>query len=172
MAIEIIVCEPLKQGELYAFYKRNNICEEGYGEETSELPLKHEGVWITAYDDGELIGFARALYDGLHGMIMEVDLDLRFQSRNDFYNGCFIETDPHGIAKNMATALLKELRRRGCHYFSSIVYQDSLEKDFFRSLGFRENTGHVDYTIDARPYVPGGLERGKQIDAEEGGRLC
>ena len=121
MAIEIIVCEPLKQGELYAFYKRNNICEEGYGEETSELPLKHEGVWITAYDDGELIGFARALYDGLHGMIMEVDLDLRFQSRNDFYNGCFIETDPHGIAKN-ATAISSSHAISGMFSVSPATY--------------------------------------------------
>ena len=88
--IDIRVCEPIEPGRLFAFYRRNHICEEGYGEELSESVLRHEGVWAAAYDAGELIGFARALYDGLHGEIMEVDLDLRYQDENAFENGCFV----------------------------------------------------------------------------------
>ena len=79
-AFEIRICQPMRAGELYDFYKRNNICEEGYGKELSEVVLEHEGVWVAAYDNDQLIGFARALHDGLNGEIMEIDLDLRYQS--------------------------------------------------------------------------------------------
>lgn len=163
--LEIRICQPLKNGELYDFYKRNNICEEGYGEELSEVVLTHEGVWVAAYVDGQLIGFTRALHDGLHGEIMEMSLDLRYQSENKFKNGCFVESDPYGIAKYMAIALLKELRRRGCYFFSTVIFGEAGEKKFYQSLGFYENTDHKNYIIDARSYVPGGNERGETIDA-------
>ncbi len=163
--IEMTICQPVKEGELYDFYKRNNICEEGYGKDLSEVALRHEGVWVAAYDAGQLVGFARALHDGLHGEIMEISLGLRYQSENDFQNGCFIESDPHGIGKDMATALLKELRKRGCYFFSTIVYEGAAERHFYESLGFYENSDHKNYIIDARPYVPRGNERGRKIDA-------
>ncbi|MCP4641567.1 MAG: GNAT family N-acetyltransferase, partial [bacterium] len=96
--------------------------------------------------------------------IMEIDLDLRFQGENEFENGCFVESDPHGIAKEMTLALMKELRRRGCYFFSAVVYGKAAENEFYRSLGFYANADHVNYIIDARPYVPGGEERGARID--------
>ena len=170
-AFEIRICEPLKEGALYDFYKRNNICEAGYGKELSEVVLQHEGVWVAAYDNGELVGFARALHDGLQGVIMEIDLDLRYQSENTFQNGCFIESDPHAIAKDMVLALLKELRTRGCYFFSIVIFEDATEKEFYKSLGFYEHSGHRDYIIDARPFVPGGNERGAKIDAADLRRL-
>ncbi|MCP4644936.1 MAG: hypothetical protein GY851_31130, partial [bacterium] len=71
---DIRICAPLEEGELFAFYQRNHICEEGYGQKLSEAPLKHEGVWVTAHCDDELVGFARALHDGLQADIMEIDL--------------------------------------------------------------------------------------------------
>lgn len=161
---EIRVCQPIKRGELFAFYTRNNICEEGYGEELAEAPLKHEGVWVAAYNAGQLIGFARALHDGLHAEIMEIDLDLGYQGENVFENGCFVESDPHGIARKMAVTLLKELRRRGCYFLSSVLYRGAGERQFYESLGFREQSDHGNFIIDARPYVPGGDQRGAQID--------
>ena len=162
--IEIRVCQPVKEGELYEFYKRNHICEEGYGRQLSEAPLKHEGVWVAAYDNGQLIGFARALHDGLRGEIMEINLDLRYQGENSFQNGCFVESDPQGIARRVAVSLLKELRRRGCYFFPAVLYKDDAEKEFYESFGFCENTDHREFIIDAGPYVPGGHERGAEID--------
>ena len=163
--LETRICQPLREGELYEFYKRNHICEEGHGKELAESVLKHEAVWVAAYDNGELIGFPRALHDGLHGVVMEIDLDLRYQSDNKFQNGCFIETDPYGVARNMATALLKELRRRGCYFFSAVIFEGAAERDFYESLGFYDNSDHKNYIIDARPYVPGGNERGEKMDS-------
>ena len=84
---------------------------------------------------------------------------------NDFKTGCFVESDPHGIGRQLGIALLKELRSRGCYFFSAIVYGEAAETDFYRSLGFCENTGHKNFTIDARPYVPEGDQKGEAVDA-------
>ena len=162
---ELRIGQPLERGELFRFYERNNICEAEYGQERAEVVLQHEGVWVAAYDQGELIGFARALFDGLHGEIMEVCLDLRYQEENKFENGCFVESDPHGIAQAMAVALLKELRARGCCFFQIYEYEDSNAAAFLESLGFYENADHRPYIIDARPYVPEGDDRGARVDA-------
>jgi hypothetical protein len=164
--IQFSVCQPLRDGALFDFYARNNICEQDYGKELAEAVLKHKGVWAAAYDAGRLIGFARALYDGTNAQIMEIDLDLEYQSGNEFDNGCFIEGDPHGIARELALALIAELRRRGCFFFSYTLFEDSAERKFYESLGFYENTGHKQYIIDARPYVPGGTARGAMLDAQ------
>jgi len=154
----------LAEGELYAFYQRNNICEAQYGKALAEAPLKHEGVWAAANNAGEPIAFARALYDGVSAVIVEMCLDLRYQTQNNFENGCFVESDLYGIAGRTAKALLNELRRRGCHFFSYAAYEGSAECGFYKALGFYENEGHKEYVIDARPYVHGGPERGERID--------
>ena len=71
--IEMKVCQPVNEGDLYDFYRRNNICEEGYGKDLSEvrghhLPLRRPGrpeeiagvAWFLAgpdasYIDGQVI---------------------------------------------------------------------------------------------------------------------
>ena len=65
----------------------------------------------------------------------------------------------------MTLALLKELRTRGCYFFSTVIFGEAAEKEFYESLGFYENSDHKNYIIDARPYVAGGNERGAKIDA-------
>ncbi len=164
---EIRICQPLKDGELFAFYERNNICEAEYGQDVCERVLQHPGVWVAAYDDARLIGFARALHDGLYGVIAEFCLDLEYQEPNDFDNGCFVQSDPHGVGRQMGLALMKELRRRGCYFFSKIIYGNDREEAFYSSLGFYENGDHKELIIDARPYVPEGDARGKRIDDAE-----
>ena len=64
----------------------------------------------------------------------------------------------------MGKALLKELRKRGCYFFSVIV-PGKYQHEFYESIGFRENKGHKQYIIDARPYVPDGDSRASEIDA-------
>ena len=150
--LEIRIAPDIPKGTLYAFYKRNGICEAGYGSEVSETVLKHPCVTVGAFRNGELIGFARALFDGLSAIIVEFSLDLRFQDTNELGNGCFIDSDPHGIAKRMGEALLADLRSRGCYFFSISVWSAG-EKDFYTALGFRENKGVREFVIDERPYV-------------------
>jgi len=91
-------------------------------------------VWVAAYDNGQPIGFARALHDGLNGEIVEMCLDFAYQSWDEFQHGCFVESDPYGFAKNMAIALLKELRRRGSYFFSTAIFKDAAEKEFYIRL--------------------------------------
>lgn len=162
--IRIEICKPVETGILHGFYKRNDICEAEFGEELSEIVLQYPGVWVAAYAGDGLIGFVRALHDGLSADIMEFSLDLRYQDRNEHQIGCAIDSDPHGIARDMGKALLKELRRRGCYFFSAILH-GPYQPEFYESIGFRENEGHKEYIIDARPYVPGGDEKASEIDS-------
>ena len=151
-AIEIRTNPSIPKGALYAFYKRNGICEAGYGPELSEVVLAHPCVTVGAFRKGELIGFARALFDGLHADIAEFSLDLRFQNANELGNGCFVDSDPHGVARRMGEALLAELRGRGCCFFAISVWSAG-EQRFYTALGFRENKGAKEFVIDERPYV-------------------
>jgi len=153
--IEIRVDPDIPRGALYAFYKQNGICEAGYGPEISELVLRHPSVSVGAFQNGELVGFARALFDGLSATIVEFSLDLRFQNANELRNGCFVDSDPHGIAKRMGEALLADLRGRGCCFFSISVWTAG-EQEFYTALGFHENKGAKEFTIDERPYVKKG----------------
>ncbi len=109
-------------------------------------------MYVCAYDNDELVGFARALFDGLHAWIVEFCLNLRYQGTNEYGNGCFIDSDPHGIARNMAEELLRELRERGCCFFSTSVWNAGEER-LYRSLGFDENKGAREFIIDERPYL-------------------
>lgn len=150
--IQIKVNPPIPKGAIFAFYKRNGICEAGYGPETSEVVLTRPCVTVGAFKAGELIGFGRALFDGLHAAILEFSLDLRYQDTNELRNGCFVDSDPHGIAKRMGEKLLAELRRRGCYFFSISVWSAG-EQEFYAGLGFHENKGAKEFVIDERPYV-------------------
>lgn len=64
--IEIRVNPSIPKRALYAFYKRNGICEAGYGPDVSELVLNHPCVSVGSFHNGDLIGFGRALFDGLN----------------------------------------------------------------------------------------------------------
>lgn len=150
--IEIIVNPNIPKGSLYAFYKRNGICEAGFGPKVSEVVLKHPSVSVGAFQKGELLGFARSLFDGLTATIVEFSLDLRLQGANELSNGCFVDSDPYGIATRMGKALLGELRNRGCCFFSISVWSPGEER-FYTALGFHENKGAREFVIDERPYV-------------------
>jgi hypothetical protein len=150
--VEVKLNPRIARGALHAFYARNNICEAAYGPKMAATVLRHPCVSVGAFRNGELIGFARALFDGLSATIVEFCLDLRFQGSNGARNGCFVDSDPHGIARRMAKGLLRELRRRGCRFFSITVWSAG-EQAFYRTLGFKENKGAKEFVIDERPYV-------------------
>ena len=149
---DIRINPDIPKGALYAFYERNGICEAGFGPEVSEVVLKHPCVSVGAFQKGELVGFARALFDGLTAIIVEFSLDLRFQDANELSNGCFVDSDPYGIAKRMGNALLGELRNRGGCFFSISAWSHG-EQEFYKALGFHENKGAKEFVIDERPYV-------------------
>ncbi|HEV2669031.1 MAG TPA: hypothetical protein VG324_29215 [Blastocatellia bacterium] len=75
----------LTADDLFAFYERNNICEVGFGKETAARVLRHPHLIVAAYADGELVGLARATFDGLSAHVMEISLDLRLQGGDQRY---------------------------------------------------------------------------------------
>ena len=51
--------------DLFAFYKRNNICEVGFGKATESRVLRHPNLIVDAHAGGELVGLARGVLDGM-----------------------------------------------------------------------------------------------------------
>ncbi len=150
--VRIVVSPELTAGELFTFYERNNICEVELGKDVATRILDHPHVIVAAFAGGQLIGLARATFDGLSAAIMEFSLDVRWQGRGPGANGSLIEGDPVGVGADLGDALLAELERLGSTFVSGDVVARA-EEPFFTSIGFTRNDGHVVYIIDQRPYV-------------------
>jgi len=153
MDIVIEVNPKISADQLWDFYVRNDICEVGYGKETAAKPLNHSSIIIGAFQGERLVGIARAMFDGLSGVIMEFCLELELQGKGLKYeNGSLIEKDAFGIGKKMGDILINELRRMGATFISAYIVEDC-EEEFYQSIGLKENKGHRVYYIDERPYV-------------------
>lgn len=146
----VVVGPPLTAEQLFEFYERNNICETGLGKEVAARILTHPHVIVAALADEELVGLARATFDGVSAAIMELSLDLRWQEVGR--NGSLMEGDATGLGMRMGRSLLVELERLEAMFVSVYVVQGT-EEAFYAALGFVENTGHLVYYIDTRPYV-------------------
>ena len=83
----VVVSPELTADELFRFYERNNICEVGFGKEVAARILDHPHVIVAAFAGDELIGLARATFDGLSAAVMELSLDVRWQGRGPDANG-------------------------------------------------------------------------------------
>jgi hypothetical protein len=145
----------LTADELFAFYERNNICEVGFGKEKAARILRNPHLIVAAFEGGELVGLARATFDGLSAHIMEFSLDLRHQGGDPRYaNGSLIEADNSGVGRRLGERLLIELEAMGASFITCYIVTDC-EEQFYQSLGFRENEGHLVYYLDKRSYVQG-----------------
>lgn len=152
MVPEIRVDPPITTDQLYRFYQRNQICEAGYTPERAAQVLGQPGVIIAALDGDALVGIARAVTDGLTAAIMEFSVELSLQGPTRHGNGSLIEADRAGLAMRIGRALLAELEARGIDFITYDIVENC-EEPFFEALGFRRNTGMINYVIDRRPYV-------------------
>ncbi len=153
MTVTIHVNPKLTADELFAFYERNDICEVGFGKDTAAKILEYPHLIVAARADDELIGLARATFDGLSAHIMEFSLDLRYQGGSPKYaNGSLLEADERCVGKSLGECLLRELEAMGATFITGYIVADC-EEAFYASLGFKENEGHVVYHLDKRPYV-------------------
>ena len=138
---------------LFDFYERNNICEVGFGKEVAARILEHPHLVVAAYIENQLVGLARATFDGLSAHIMEFSVDVHYQGDNLKYNnGSLIESDNSRLGLLLGERLCHELEKMGATFITGYIVENC-EESFFRSLGFRENEGHLVYYIDTRPYV-------------------
>lgn len=111
--------------------------------------LRRSYCVVTARQDGQLIGIARGITDGVRGYLTECKLDPRFQgpaavTRMDGR----IEHDEQGIARELAMRVLKCLRQAGVERID--VTAHGTEEDFCRELGFQPLRGAVSMQMDPR----------------------
>ncbi len=138
--------------ELSAFYARQQ--HQAQSPEKLRRMLENTFCVVTARKDGELIGFARGLTDGLSGRLAECKLDPAFQGP-----ACVtrkqgrIEHDSYGIAREMAFRVIQSLRDYGVERIDAIAY--GTEVDFCEELGFRKTRGVEVMELDTqRSLVP------------------
>ncbi len=139
--IEFQTDAKLRPEELSAFYQRQQ-------HRTTHSLIKLQRMLdntfcvVTARVDGELIGFARGVTDGLCGRLVECKLDPTYQgpacvTRTDGR----IEHDSAGIARRMALMVIEALRVFGVERIDAVAY--GTEVDFCEELGFRRVPGVV-----------------------------
>jgi hypothetical protein len=149
--IKVLVNPTIAADQLFAFYEKNDICEVGYGKDVAAKVLEHSSIIVGAFEGDRLVGIARAMFDGLDAVIMELSLDLDYQGEGLTYdNGSLLEKDPTGLGKRIAETLLNELISRGAYFFEAIAVENVTE-DFLKSVGFTQSEDHVRYIIDRRP---------------------
>ena len=150
--VRIEVNPDIGDEQLFSFYKRNYICEVGYGRELACKHLSNSSLIVGAFDGNRLVGIARAMFDGLSAVIMEFCLELKYQGRNvEYKNGSLIRKDNAGLGKRVGETLINEIITMGANFISCDIIEE-YEGDFYRSLGFQPNTGQAVYYIDKRPY--------------------
>jgi hypothetical protein len=154
--VSIVVNPTIAPAELFSFYQRNSICEQGFGQQVAARVLDHSDLIVAAFRGEHLVGFSRALFDGLSGYIVELCVDLECQGGTPrFGNGSLIESDDKGVGRAMGEALIGELFAMGAFFISAGEVLAGVEEDFYRSLGFALNEDSLEYIIDRRPYVIG-----------------
>jgi hypothetical protein len=138
--------------ELLAFYERQNH-ETTHVRRKLQRMLDNTFCLVTARRQGELIGMARGLTDGLWGRLAECKLDPAYQgpacvTKTDGR----IEHDSAGIAAEMARRVIKALRDFGVERIDTISY--GTEVDFCEELGFRPRRGVVCMELPPDAPVP------------------
>lgn len=127
--------------ELTAFYKRQKHQTTGARAKLQRM-MDCTFCFVTARRDGELIGLARGVTDGLWGCLAECKLDPAYQGPAcvTHTNGR-IEHDSAGIAREMADRVIRALKGFGVERIDVLAY--GTEVDFCEELGFRRLRGVV-----------------------------
>jgi len=144
----------ITEKQMWEFYIRNDICEAGYGKDVAVKALKYNNSHIVAaFFEDKLVGFIRAMFDGLGMYIIEWGLELTLRGgTSEYNNGCMMENDTFGIFKQMGLMLLDESKKLGSTFVDCTIVENT-EESVFESIGMKHNTGHLQYYIDLRPYV-------------------
>jgi predicted N-acetyltransferase YhbS len=144
-----ITYETVKQvpvEDLLSFYEKQ-------GHETTRVSDKLQRMmdntfcFVTARRDGQIVGMARGVTDGVLGRLAECKLDPAFQgpacvTRVDGR----IEHDEHGIAREMATRVIAALQEYGVERIDALAY--GTEVDFCEELGFHKLPGIVAMVLE------------------------
>lgn len=133
--------------ELLSFYEKQRHPIPGDRTKIQRM-LDNTYCVVTARREGEMIGFARGVTDGLWGRLAECKLDPNYQGP-----ACItrregrIEHDAQGIAREMAARVIAKLRDFGVERIDAVAY--GTEVDFCEELGFRKLRGQVPLELPA-----------------------
>ncbi len=132
--------------ELLRFYERHNHRTTQSLEKLQRM-IDHTFCFVTARRDGEIIGLARGVTDGVWGRLVECKLDPLYQGPACVTRSYGrIEHDASGIAQEMATRIIDALRDFGCEHVDALAY--GTEVDFCEELGFKRVKGSVALELD------------------------
>jgi hypothetical protein len=125
--------------ELLGFYERQGHATSGDRTRLARM-IDQAFCFVTARVDGELVGMARGVTDGVDGYLAECKLDPAFQgpaciTRKDGR----IEHDSEGIAAEMARRVFSALEDYGVDRIRVLAY--GTEVDFARSRGSSGSAG-------------------------------
>ena len=139
--------------EVLAFYERQHH-PTTHDREKLQRMLDNTFCFVAARRNGELIGLARGVTDGLWGRLAECKLDPSYQgpacvTKTDGR----IEHDSAGIAREMAILVIEALRDFGVERIDALAY--GTEVDFCEELGFKKLHGVVALELSAEAAVPG-----------------
>ena len=139
--------------ELLDFYRRQQHSATDDREKLQRM-LDNTFCFVAARRNGELIGLARGVTDGLWGRLAECKLDPAYQgpacvTKTDGR----IEHDSAGIAREMAIMVIESLRRYGVEHIRVLAY--GTEVDFCEELGFKHIPGAVAMELTGDAPVPG-----------------
>ena len=138
--------------ELLGFYESQHHPTTSAMEKLRRM-IDNTFCFVTARRDGQLIGLARGVTDGLWGRLAECKLDPSYQGP-----GCVtrtdgrIEHDTDGIAREMAIRVLQSLRDYGVERIDALGY--GTEEDFCLELGFKRLHGVVALELGPDTPVP------------------
>ncbi len=149
------VVERIDPKELLQFYVRQHHSTQASSDKIERM-LKNSLVFVTAREEGKLIGVGRGVTDGIIGYLTECKLDPDYQgpaaiTRQDGR----IEHDERGIAREIALRVLQSLVEYGVERIDVTAY--GTEVDFCEELGFRRVPGLVSLQMNpARVLQPAG----------------
>ncbi len=140
--------------ELAQFYQRLRHDIAARPEQIQKM-MAASAAFVTARRDGELIGIARGLCDGLRGYLTECKLDPTYQGPAAVTGtDGRIEHDQHGIAAEMARRVLDAMVAAGVRRIDALAW--GTEVDFCEELGFKRQGGLVGLTMRAGDQTPTG----------------
>jgi hypothetical protein len=138
--------------ELLQFYERQHHHMTQSLEKLKRM-VENTFCFVTARRNGELIGIARGVTDGVLGRLVECKLDPQYQGP-----ACVtktegrIEHDAEGIARQMALRIIKALREYGVERIDVLAY--GTEVDFCEELGFKPMKGVSAMSLESTTPIP------------------
>jgi hypothetical protein len=127
--------------ELSGFYQRQHHATTADAAKLRRM-IEQTFCFVTARREGELVGIARGVTDGVRGHLAECKLDPSLQGP-----ACItridgrIEHDSSGVAREMAQRVVESLKDYGVDRIQVLAY--GTEVDFCEELGFRRVSGMV-----------------------------